>query len=88
MQRTPFNEAARQAPKHRDRARVRDHGQAFLTAAAALCCAWLLSFPAPAPAQQLEQSMRHPWTLYVFVSTGMPHQALVNLAREAGQAHA
>ena len=42
----------------------------------------------PAQAQELERSMRRPWTLYVFVSTSMPHQTLVNLAREAGQAHA
>jgi conjugal transfer pilus assembly protein TrbC len=48
----------------------------------------LLCGSEPAPAQQLEATMRHPWTLYVFVSTGMPHAALVNLAREAGLAHA
>lgn len=98
MQRIPFNEAAQLAlPARaqvpvcapvRARARALDHAQSLMTAAAALGCAWLLCFSAPVPAQQLEQSMRHPWTLYVFVSTGMPHQALVNLAREAGQAHA
>lgn len=86
MQRTQFNKAVRLAP--RARARVCDHARALFTAGASLTAALLLFVCAPAPAQQLEASMRHPWTLYVFVSTGMPRQSLVNLAREAASAHA
>ena len=89
MQRIPFNEAAAVAvgpscvPS-----RSRRHARAGATAVAALVSAVLLCSSSPAPAQQLEQAMRHPWTLYVFVSTSMPHRGLVDLAREASQAHA
>jgi len=38
--------------------------------------------------QELERAIRQPWTVYVFVSAGMPHQSLVELAREAARAHA
>jgi conjugal transfer pilus assembly protein TrbC len=54
----------------------------------AIAGAMLLTWSGRAESQELEHAMRQPWTLYVFVSTGMPHQTLVDLAREAGQAHA
>ena len=83
MQRTPFNDV-----RPRLGLRGRALGRALVVAFAATVAAALLVMSERSQAQELEQSMRHPWTLYVFVSTGMPHQTLVDLAREAGQAHA
>ena len=90
MQRIPSNEGAAAAAGRFRAARPlpsRDV-RAFGTAVTALVSCALLCWSAPAPAQQLERSIRHPWTLYVFVSTTMPHQGLVELAREASQAQA
>lgn len=90
MRRTPFNEVAAAAAAGRARApsRARRHVRAGATAVAALLAVVLLCSSAPAQAQQLEQAMRHPWPLYVFVSTSMPHRDLVDLAREASHARA
>ena len=83
MRRTRFNDARVQV----------DGGHRTLTrpivVGVAAVVATLLTIAAQrADAQELEHAIRQPWTLYVFVSTGMPRQALVDLAREAGQAHA
>lgn len=43
---------------------------------------------AGAQAQSMVESMRAGWSTYIFVSTTMPRLALVDLAREAAQAHA
>ena len=65
------------------RSASKKHGRFASTVIAAVAAAVLTCCTASARAQQLEHSMRQPWSLYIFVSTGMPHQSLVALAREA-----
>ena len=87
MQRIPSSEVAAHgdspAPGLR-RAALRTAGIGVAAVAGAL----LMSCPTSVHPQELERAIRQPWTLYVFVSTGMPHQSLVDLAREAARAHA
>jgi conjugal transfer pilus assembly protein TrbC len=87
VQRIPSSEVAAQrdspAPSRR-RAALRTAA----IGAAAVAGALLMSCPMSAHPQELERAIRQPWTLYVFVSTGMPHQSLVDLARDAARAHA
>lgn len=83
MQRIPSNDV-RSRPGRRGRAVAGALGVGIV----AIVGAAFMVLSERSQAQDLEHSMRHPWTLYVFVSTGMPHQTLVDLAREAGQAHA
>ena len=59
------------------------HGRFTSAVIASIAAAVLTCSTESARAQQLEHSMRQPWSLYIFVSTGMPHQSLVALAREA-----
>lgn len=83
MRHTPFN--SRQAPVVvKRRAAVRALAVGLIAISGALMMTW----SERAESQELERAMRRPWTLYVFVSTSVPHQTLVDLAREAGQAHA
>lgn len=83
MPRTPFNDVRPSAGRW-----GRSVNRTLAVGIAAIVAAALAVSCEHSHAQELERSMRHPWTLYVFVSTGMPHQTLVDLAREAGQAHA
>ena len=87
MQRIPSSEGAAQgewpAPSLR-RATLR----ILAIGVAAVAGALLMTCPTSVHPQELERAIRQPWTLYVFVSTGMPHQSLVDLAREAARAHA
>ena len=87
MQRIPSSEAV----VHRDSPASIVRRDSFRTAAigvAAVAGALLMSWPMSVHPQELERAIRQPWTLYVFVSTGMPHQSLVDLARDAARAHA
>lgn len=87
MQRTPSSEVTSRgdapAPSLR-RASLRT----VAIGVAAVAGALLMSCPTSVHPQELERAIRQPWTLYVFVSAGMPHQSLVGLAREAARAHA
>lgn len=47
------------------------------------CLTSLAMASAFAQAQTLADGIRHPWRLYVFVSTQMPRTSLISLAREA-----
>ena len=90
MQPTPFNEVpAHVALASSVRRRPGDlTGTVAAAVVAAVAGALLSCVAAPAGAQPLEQSLRHPWSVYIFVATTMPHQSLVSLAREAALAHA
>ena len=87
MQRIPSSEA----PSCGARAGRVGHARevtAAVVRVGALIGAVLMTFPTSAQPQELERGIRQPWSLYVFVSTNMPRQALVALAREASAAHA
>jgi len=49
---------------------------------------WLGTLSSSGPAQDLAQSIKQPWSLYLFVSTNMPRESMRSLAREAVQAGA
>ncbi len=83
MLRIPFSEPQRVGAGCGDAT-----ARAWAVAGAAVVGGLFTVLPGRAASQELEHAMRQPWTLYVFASTTMPHQALVRLAREAGQAHA
>lgn len=86
MQRTQSSEAA-----HPGLVATPGRGASLRTAAigvAAVAGALLMSCPTSAHPQELERAIRQPFSLYIFVSSGMPHQSLVSLAREAVRAHA
>ena len=87
MRRIPFSDAAVGRSACCTRAGLVPP-RAWARGAIAVLGATLASLVNPASAQELEHAIRQPWALYVFVSSRMPHQSLVALAREARQAHA
>ena len=85
MQRTPFSSDLGGSAKPSPRSGLLRTATAGVAAVAG---ALLMFCPTSAQPQELERAIRQPWTLYIFVSAGMPHQSLVGLAREAARAHA